>query len=228
MFIGLFIVLGLSIALCLWITQPLIFATKVKKSAKVESEKLKNHVEKISNEFYPRNFFNQSNLNKTADYIKTEFEKTGAKVSEQNYRIEGRDYRNIIAIFGNESNERTVIGAHYDSCGETVGADDNASGVAGLIELAHLLGKEKSSQTVELVAYTLEEPPYFATNAMGSHVHAKSLKEKDIKVRLMISLEMIGYFQMSRKVRNFLCHSSNFFIRAKVILFRLWAILPIS
>lgn len=194
MFFSLLIVLGLITVLCFWITQPLIFSPKIENSTKVDSEKLRIHVEKISNEFYPRSQANLVNLNKTADYIKSEFEKSGGKVSEQNYRVEGREFRNIISLFGNEMNERIIIGAHYDSCGDTVGADDNASGVAGLIELANLLGKEDLPIQTELIAYTLEEPPFFATTGMGSHVHAKSLKENEVKVRLMISLEMIGYF----------------------------------
>ena len=101
------------------------------------------------------------------------------------------------AIFGPQTKERVVIGAHYDSAGPLPGADDNASGVAGLIELAHLLGrapKASLNTSVELVAYTLEEPPFFATQHMGSAVHAASLKQQRVPVRLMLSLEMIGYF----------------------------------
>jgi Zn-dependent M28 family amino/carboxypeptidase len=66
--------------------------------------------------------------------------------------------------------------------------------VAGLIELAHLLGKESLQTRVELVAFTLEEPPYFRTQYMGSAVHAAALKRQNVPVRLMLSLEMIGYF----------------------------------
>ena len=56
---------------------------------------------------------------------------------------------------------RFVVGAHYDVAGEQAGEDDNASGVAGLIELAKALSNAKLKQRVEIVAYTLEEPPYF-------------------------------------------------------------------
>jgi len=192
--IGLCLALGLIIGLCFWMTQPLFFLPKIENAIEIDSAKLQQRTEKITNEFYPRSHLNLTNLNKTAGFIKSEFEKSGAKVSEQIYQVDGNSYRNIIAIFGPDAKERIVIGAHYDTCGDTFGADDNASGVAGLIELAHLLAKKKLSLTVELVAFTLEEPPYFATTAMGSYVHAKSLKEQDKKIRLMISLEMIGYF----------------------------------
>jgi Zn-dependent M28 family amino/carboxypeptidase len=103
-----------------------------------------------------------------------------------------------------------VIGAHYDSQGDatagakvprgysldthTPGADDNASGVAGLIELARLLGRTPQKRPIELVAYALEEPPYFRTEHMGSVWHAQSLVDAKRNVELMISLEMIGTF----------------------------------
>src|SRR5205085_2599553 len=74
------------------------------------------------------------------------------------------------------------------------GADDNASGIAGLIELAELLGKTELPIQLELVAYTLEEPPFFRSPVMGSAIHAQSLKQQGVPVRAMFALEMIGYF----------------------------------
>lgn len=98
----------------------------------------------------------------------------------------------MIAKFGPDSGAVIIVGAHYDTYANLPGADDNASGVAGLLELAKLLSTATLPTQVHLVAYTLEEPPYFATQHMGSYVHAASLQELDVK--LMISLEMIGYF----------------------------------
>src|SRR5262249_7109337 len=74
------------------------------------------------------------------------------------------------------------------------GADDNASGVAGLIELAYLLSEVPLSLRVDLVAFTLEEQPLFSTAQMGSAVHVTSLTQQGIPVRVMFSLEMLGYF----------------------------------
>jgi Zn-dependent M28 family amino/carboxypeptidase len=108
--------------------------------------------------------------------------------------VDGRTYRNVIALFGPDTKERIVVGAHYDSAGVQPAADDNASGIAGLIELAYLLGQISLPVRVELVAYSLEEPPYFRTPGMGSAVHATSLKAHGIPVRIMFALEMIGYF----------------------------------
>jgi len=88
------------------------------------------------------------------------------------------------------------VGAHYDVCGDQPGADDNASAVAGLLETARLLDAEKPRlrYRIDLVAYCLEEPPYFATEHMGSAVHAKSLHNGKVPVKAMICYEMIGYF----------------------------------
>ncbi len=86
-----------------------------------------------------------------------------------------------------------VIGAHYDSVPGSPGADDNASGVAGLLELARLLRDYENRKTLHFVAFTHEEPPYFLTSKMGSHVYARSLKKSRLPVDVMICLEMIGY-----------------------------------
>ena len=63
------------------------------------------------------------------------------------------------------------------------------------MELAKLLKDKKLKYRIDLVAYTLEEPIYFNTEYMGSYVHAKYLFDNHIKVKGMISLEMIGYFK---------------------------------
>ncbi len=73
-------------------------------------------------------------------------------------------------------------------------ADDNASGISGLIELAYLIGKGKINTGIEFVAYTLEEPPAFGTEDMGSAHHARLLHDRKVRVKCMIALEMIGYF----------------------------------
>jgi len=90
--------------------------------------------------------------------------------------------------------EILVIGAHYDSAEGTPGADDNASGIAGLLELARLTRGAPMKRTVRFVAFCLEEPPAYMTRHMGSYIHAKSLHDHGVKVHGMISLEMLGYY----------------------------------
>jgi len=143
-----------------------------------------------------RSYQNPTSLNQAADYIKAEFGKLGGRVEEQPFAVGGRRYRNIIASFGPAAAERIIVGAHYDVCGNQPGADDNASAVAGLLETARLLAARPGSLTrrIDFVAYSLEEPPFFATNDMGSAVHAKSLHDQKVPVRAMLGYEMIGYF----------------------------------
>jgi Zn-dependent M28 family amino/carboxypeptidase len=86
-----------------------------------------------------------------------------------------------------------VIGAHYDTVLGTPGADDNASGVAGVLELARLLRSYRNRRTIRFVAFPHEEPPYFHTSHMGSRVYAAHLKGSSVSVGAMFALEMIGY-----------------------------------
>ncbi len=160
----------------------------------VDTEALKQHVIYLSQTFIPRNSENPENLAKVADYIKEKLDETSHHVMFQNYKAHKHEYKNVVARYGPKSGEIIVIGAHYDAYSIYPGADDNASGVAGLIELGKLLNSYPLKKPVVLVAYSLEEPPYFATDKMGSKIHAFLLRSQDVKIKLMISFEMIGYF----------------------------------
>jgi Zn-dependent M28 family amino/carboxypeptidase len=155
---------------------------------------LREHVVALSETFHPRDWENPANLNRSADYIADHLRKAGAAVEFQDFKVEGNTYRNVIGRFGVGKEKKIIIGAHYDSCGVTPGADDNASGVAGLLELAGMIGKDPPDAVVELVAYTLEEPPFFGTPQMGSAIHAKSIAGEKDRIKGVIVLEMIGYF----------------------------------
>ena len=186
---------GVLVALWAIVTQPLLFSPPVRDDIPaVAATKLEGHVRTIAEKMFPRDARHPQNLDRVAAYIRQGFESAGGAVSEQLFEVKRTTYRNVIARFGPETGERIVVGAHYDAAGEHPGSDDNASGVAGLIELAHLLGRAPLTMPVELVAYSLEEPPYFASEEMGSAVHARSLRQQNAAVRVMLSLEMIGYF----------------------------------
>ncbi|MCU1310522.1 MAG: peptidase [Candidatus Angelobacter sp.] len=190
-FAPIFLICGV---LALLTTQPIFVKDALARAALSDPEHLRTYVRTLASSTSPRSYPRLENLNKAADFIREEFAATGASVSEQVYEVDGQSLKNIIAVFGPDSAERIVVGAHYDTYGGMPGADDNASGVAGLIELARLLSSARLPMRVELVAYTLEEPPFFRTEHMGSMVHAAKLKAEGAKVRAMISLEMIGYF----------------------------------
>ena len=191
------------VACWFWLTQPLIVSANPNPTRLVDPTRLAAHVHKLSVELSPRDVGHTENLDQVAEYISSEFEQTGATMQAQPYRVEGKSYRNVIASFGPETNERIIVGAHYDAAGPLPGADDNASGVAGLIELARLLGRQPPRMRVDLVAFSTEEPPYFRTTGMGSSVHAESLRKANVNVRAMLSLEMIGYFSDAGGSQNF-------------------------
>ena len=197
------IILLLLLGSWFWMTQPLFSAVTPSPERIADPSRLQAHVRKLSVELSPRDEGHIENLDRVATYIKDEFTQATALVSEQPYSRQGKSYRNVIAQFGPESDERIVVGAHYDAAGPLPGADDNASGVAGLIELARLFGRQQPPMRVELVAFTLEEPPYFGTTGMGSSIHAESLRKQNIRVRAMLSLEMIGYFSDAPNSQHF-------------------------
>ncbi|WP_426491819.1 M28 family peptidase [Hymenobacter sp. 102] len=169
-----------------------------------DTARLRQHIVALTGTPQPRNYLHEASLNQAADYIQAELAAVGAHPAEQPYEVQGRTYRNILGHFGPESGPRLVIGAHYDVCGEQPGADDNGSGVAALLELARLLGREKAlPYRIDVVAYTLEEPPFFRTRHMGSYVHAESLRRAGVPVRGMVALETLGYFDDRKHTQDY-------------------------
>ena len=144
----------------------------------------------------PRNYKHTDSLDRVADFIYDRFASYGLDVSFQCYEVEGKQYKNVVGILNPHLDRRLVIGGHYDVCYDTPGADDNASAVAGVCESAKALSKykEEIGLSIQFVCFTLEEPPYFNTEYMGSYIHAKSLSESNVDVIGMINYEMIGYF----------------------------------
>lgn len=164
---------------------------------------IKTHLKAITKTKEFRNSENIEQLNQTADYIKSIFSEHSDSIFVQEFTAKEKIYKNVIASFGTENQKRIIIGAHYDVCENQEGADDNASGVVGLLELARLLKGQKLNYRVDLIAYSLEEPPFFRTENMGSYIHAKSLVDNNIDVFGMISLEMIGYFKAKKKSQSY-------------------------
>ena len=167
---------------------------QIHSSSYASETRIEQDLQTITKTELPRNYRNIEILNFVADYIYTEFTKTCDTVYYQPYMVNGLEYKNVIGIIGDKHKEKIVIGAHYDVCDEQEGADDNASGVVGLLELSRLFKSDTLQHQIELVAYTLEEPPFFRTESMGSYIHAKSLYDKGEQLKGMICLEMIGYF----------------------------------
>jgi hypothetical protein len=193
-----------------------------------DSKRIYNDVDFLTSIMPARNYSNKGSLDKAAAYIydhllmlkpyKVEYQEFGPG--------NGQRYKNVSALFQGQAQDRIIIGAHYDVCGDQPGADDNASAVAGMLETARLLNiyrtDNKLKHTIEFVAYCLEEPPFFATQGMGSAVHAKKIYEDKIPLKLMICYEMIGYFSDEPHSQKFphpalealFPHTGNFIIVA--------------
>jgi Zn-dependent M28 family amino/carboxypeptidase len=171
----------------------------------VRTDLLQAHVKALVSTPEPRQFANIASLNQAAAYIESTLVGFGCSFTEQAFPVRDTTYKNIIVRIGSGAGKKIVVGAHYDVCGEQDGADDNASGVAGLLELARLLKERESSltRTYELAFYTLEEPPFFDTRFMGSYVHATSLASADEKLEFMVALEMIGYYTTLPKSQRY-------------------------
>ena len=170
-----------------------IFNKKIDNSSLVNS--IQKHINKLAVEIGPRPVTNEQSIKKTEKYITSYFENIGLEVKQQQYKYDNYDIANVIA--GSQKNllspKYYVIGAHYDSVPETYGADDNASGVAVLLELARYTIQEKISLPVRFVAFTAEEPPTFNTHHQGSKVFVKSVNKKEDEILGAIILEMVGY-----------------------------------
>ncbi len=152
---------------------------------------LKEHVMYLSDVIKSRSYQTGNGLDQASHYIESEFKNHHDRVEVQTYKVNGMNYQNVLAIHGPDDAPVLVVGAHYDTYGGMPGADDNASGVAGILELnrlltEHTMGGLALKNQIVLVAYTLEEPPIYASDGMGSVIHANSLQSRD--VLLMISL----------------------------------------
>jgi hypothetical protein len=189
---SLVVVSGLA---ALLVTQPTFQEIPFRGRERAEALRLRRHIEYLTIAAAPRSSDHPESLDRAATYIYDEFSRTRARVREQTYTVQGFAWRNVIASYGPPEGPLLVVGAHYDAAGgfgSNPGADDNASGTAGLLELARLLQDLSLKQRVELVAFTNEEPPFFASPWMGSAVHARSLQSMNVEG--MLCLEMIGYF----------------------------------
>ena len=154
-----------------------------------------------SNDF--RVYTNVERLDESAEYIHSQFSFYADTVWYQRFFVNGRSYCNVLCSFGIQNRGRIIVGAHYDVCGDQPGADDNASGTTALLELSRMLKGKNLNHRIDLVAYTLEEPPFFRTQGMGSFKHVQYLVENNVPVLGMVCIEMIGYFDERKRTQTY-------------------------
>ena len=124
------------------------------------------------------------------EYIRNALSQWG-QVGTHEFEFNGKTHQNLILNLNSVSASNLspiLIGAHYDAVPGTPGADDNATGVAVLLELAAVFAVSPLKYPVRLVAFDLEE-----YGLLGSTAYARQLKQVNQKLRLMLSLEMLGY-----------------------------------
>lgn len=190
---------ALAAASALLLRQPVADAELLLRSA-ADPERLRADVHYLAGTLGPRDVAHPENLDLAAQYIAEQFRAAGVAPTFEPYTARGGRYRNVIGRLGSCASP-LVVGAHYDSFGEfgpNPGADDNASGVAGVLELARLLAPSSPTPCVDLVAFSTEEPPFFGSAQMGSTVYLSRLLAAGRSPRGMLSLEMIGFYSAAQ------------------------------
>ncbi len=164
-------------------------------------ERMRDHVRHLAAEIITRDLDHPESLEEAADYLREVWREQGYEVKQQAVPVGGQTAYNLeVELAGSESPEEIfIVGAHYDSAHGMPGADDNASGVAALLELSGALAPTSSGfrprRTLRFVAFVNEEPPYFQTEFMGSLVYAKRSAERGEKLAGMLALESLGYYE---------------------------------
>ena len=160
------------------------------------SDRLRQHVEVLARTIGERNVWQYPRLQRAAEYIELQLRNHGYATRRQTYDVSRLPVSNVEGTLpgGTRASEIVVLGAHYDSVTGCPGANDNATGVAAMLELARRFATRPQSRTVRFVAFVNEEPPFFMTGQMGSVVYAGEARRKGDDIRAMLSLETIGYY----------------------------------
>jgi Zn-dependent M28 family amino/carboxypeptidase len=159
-------------------------------------ERLRWHVDRLAGLIGPRHVARPQALEATVALIERELTDSGYVVERQVYCAAGAEVANLIVEIAGTARpaEIVVVGAHYDTVPSTPGADDNASAVAVLLEVARLMRDWASWRTVRFVAFPCEEMPHFHTHEMGSQVYAKQCRARGDRIVGMLCLEMVGFY----------------------------------
>jgi Zn-dependent M28 family amino/carboxypeptidase len=158
--------------------------------------RLREHVEMLASSIGERNMWRYGALQEAADYIESVFASQGYQPARQVFDVSKAPVANIEAELPGTTRrgEIVIAGAHYDSVPQCPGANDNATGVAAVLELARRFAARPQARTVRFVAFVNEEPPFFQTAQMGSVVYATAARGRGERISGMLSLETMGYY----------------------------------
>ncbi|MEM8835604.1 MAG: M28 family peptidase [Planctomycetota bacterium] len=156
---------------------------------------LRADVEMLAGEFAERHTFNQPVMTRSSEWLESRLRGIGYETVEHVF-VPDTDAPNLIVEVRGTSqpNEVVLVGAHFDSELHTPGADDNASGVAGVLALAQHFHDRPQARTLRFACFVNEEPPHFMQPTMGSLVYAKTCADRGDRITAMIAFEMLGYF----------------------------------
>ncbi|NJN49152.1 MAG: M28 family peptidase [Alkalinema sp. RL_2_19] len=160
--------------------------------------RLRSHLLELVRERDP--YFSPQGHFYVQNYIQQTLSQFGT-VELNEFKVKARPHQNVILrLPAQDQRERSpiIIGAHYDGVPGSPGADDNASGVAVLLELARFFQAHPARRPLQLIAFDLEELGW-----VGSEVYAKQLASQNQKIHLMLSLEMLGYCQQERNTQHY-------------------------
>ncbi len=159
-------------------------------------DNLKRHVAELAGRIGERNVWRPEAMAAADVYIRKTLEEAGYVVNVQSFTSRGLTVSNLEAVLPGHGvvDEIIVVGAHYDSVADSPGADDNASGVAAMLELARMLAGTTLSRTVRFVAFANEEAPFFYSDEMGSNLYAARAQAKGERIEAMLALETLGYY----------------------------------
>jgi Zn-dependent M28 family amino/carboxypeptidase len=155
--------------------------------------RLVEHVRYLSDTLGDRSIYRPQALQAAQDYVSRSFSAMGYAPEPQSFTYLGQEVANVIAGRPEKSGYY-LLGAHFDTVAGTPGADDNASGVAVLLETARLAASLSPAPPWAFVGFTTEEPPAFSTPYMGSRVYARRAREQGHIIKGMLCLEMVGYY----------------------------------
>lgn len=167
--------------------------------------RLERHVAVLAGQIGERNMSRPAALAASAAYLEQALRDLGYTVASQELALEGATARNLETERrgASRADEIVLLGAHYDSVIGCPGANDNATGVAGILEIARLLGTRGTPRTLRFVLFVNEEPPFFLTDAMGSRQYAARARARGDKIVAMLSLETIGYYSDSESSQRY-------------------------
>lgn len=159
-------------------------------------ERLRGDVTHLATSIGERNMRLPGKLEDAGAYVEQQLAAAGWSVTSMPYLCRGVTVRNLVAEKRGvgRPDEIVLLGAHYDSVERSGGADDNASGVAVLLETARALQPRRLQRTVRLVAFVNEEPPWFRGPMMGSRVAARQFAERGDRLLQVLVLDAVGYF----------------------------------